>query len=67
MDGITDPERLRNYMIVNEYPENLRKNDGHVSLTNIQLSEKYDLSERQIQNIVYKWRQKYRQVNNVSE
>lgn len=64
-DGITDPERLRNYMIVNDYYERLEKNRGRSSNTVIEVAEIYNISERQIQNILYKWSGKYKEASNV--
>ena len=66
-DGITDPERLRNYMIVNDYYERLEKNRGRSSNTVIEVAETYNISERQIQNILYKWSGKYREAGNVAK
>jgi len=66
-DGITDPERLRNYMIVNDYYEKLEKNRGRSSNTVIEVAETYNISERQIQNILYKWSGKYREASNIAK
>ena len=64
-DDITDLERIRNYLVIEEYYTLLRENNGISYLTLIQLSDKYDLTERQIQNIVYKWSDKYKKHSNV--
>ncbi len=64
-DDITDIERIRNYMIIDEYYQLLRENNGISYLTLIQLSDKYDLTERQVQNIVYKWSDKYKKSRNI--
>ncbi len=64
-DNLTDLERLRNYLIIEEYYNLLRDNNGISYLTLIQLSDKYDLTERQIQNIVYKWSDKYKKSSNI--
>ncbi|GIV33513.1 MAG: hypothetical protein KatS3mg031_1048 [Chitinophagales bacterium] len=66
-DGITDPERLRNFMIVHDYYEILAKNNGRSSNTVIELAETYNISERQVQNILYKWSAKYREASNVAK
>jgi hypothetical protein len=66
-DGITDPERLRNYMIVSDYYERLEKNHGRSSNTVIEVAEIYNISERQIQNILYKWSGKYKEASNVAK
>ena len=64
-DGITDPERLRNFMIVKDYYERLKKNNNHSSNTVIEVAEIYYISERQVQNILYKWSDKYKEAQNV--
>ncbi|HXH18720.1 MAG TPA: hypothetical protein VNJ07_06515 [Chitinophagales bacterium] len=65
-DDLTDLERLRNYLIIEEYYELLRENNGISYLTLIQLSDKFELTERQIQNIVYKWSDKYKKSSNIA-
>lgn len=64
-DGITDPERLRNYMIVNDYYELLGEYDHHIGDTIKELSKRYGITTRQIQNILYKWSHKFKECNNV--
>ena len=54
--GIVDPKRLRNYMIIYDFDCMLRKNEGNRTYTFMDLSIKYDISERQAQSIVYKER-----------
>ena len=66
-DDLTDLERIRNYMIIDNYYQLLHENKGISYLTLIQLSDKYDLTERQIQNIVYKWSDKYKKSRNVND
>ena len=65
-DNLTDLERLRNYLIIEDYYELLRENNGISYLTLIQLSDKYELTERQIQNVVYKWSDKYKKSSNIA-
>lgn len=65
-DDITDLERIRNYIIIEDYYTLLRENNGISYLTLIQLSDKYELAERQIQNIVYKWSDKYKKASNIN-
>lgn len=65
-DDITDLERIRNYIIIEDYYSLLRENNGISYLTLIQLSDKYELTERQIQNIVYKWSDKYKKSSNIN-
>ena len=56
--GIVEPKRLRNYMIIYDFDCMLRKNEGNRTYTFMDLSIKYDISERQAQSIVYKERSK---------
>jgi hypothetical protein len=56
--GIVEPKRLRNYMIIFDFDCMLRKNEGNRTYTFMDLSIKYDISERQAQSIVYKERNK---------
>ena len=65
-DGITDPERIRNYMIIQDYHKYLEKNVGHAGKTLEDLSETYNISTRQVQNIVYKWSNKFRASSNIT-
>ena len=54
--GIVEPKRLRNYMIIYDFDNMLRFNKGNRTHTFMDLSIKYDISERQAQSIVYKER-----------
>ena len=65
-DGLTDPERIRNYMIVKDYHRLLERNSGYSGKTLEDLSELYKISTRQVQNIVYKWSNKYRAASNIT-
>ena len=51
--------RIRNYLIILDFDIILKENQGHVTHTFMDLSIKYDLSDRQIQGIVYKYRPKF--------
>ena len=57
--GLCEPTRIRNYLIICDFDTILRANKGHVTHTFMDLSIKYDLSDRQIQGIVYKYRPKF--------
>ncbi len=57
--GLCEPTRIRNYLIICDFDVILRENKGHVTHTFMDLSIKYDLSDRQIQGIVYKYRPKF--------
>ena len=54
--GIVEPKRLRNYMIIYDFDTMLKFNDGNRTHTFMDLSIKFDISERQAQSIVYKER-----------
>ncbi len=57
--GLCEPTRVRNYLIIYDFDRLLKENDGHVTHTFMDLSIKYNLSDRQIQGIVYKYRPKF--------
>ena len=63
--GIIEPKRLRNYLITTDFERILKQNKGHATHTFMDLSIMYDLSERQIQSIVYKQRYKNFKKNNI--
>lgn len=52
--SLIEPRRLRDYMIIKDYADFLKKNDGKICVTMIDLAIKYDISERTVQNILYK-------------
>ena len=56
--GIIEPKRLRNYMIIVDFDRMLSTNNGSRTNTWMDLSIKYNISESQAQNIVYKERKK---------
>ena len=64
--GIVDPKRLRNYMIIYDYDTMQRFNEGNRTHTFMDLSIKYDISERQAQSVVYKERIKERADFNIT-
>jgi hypothetical protein len=59
-DGVLDSKRLRNYMIVLDYYKQLTLNNGHSTKAIVVLAESYGLTPRQVQNIMYKWSDKFR-------
>tara|TARA_R100001443_G_scaffold56834_2_gene67741 strand:- start:1051 stop:1362 length:312 start_codon:yes stop_codon:yes gene_type:complete len=63
--GIIEPKRLRNYVIISDFDKILKENNGHCTHTFMDLSIKYNLSERQIQSIVYKQRYKNKKISNI--
>lgn len=63
--GIIEPKRLRNYLITTDFERILKENNGHATHTFMDLSIIYDLSERQIQSIIYKQRYKNFKKNNI--
>ena len=56
--GMVEPKRLRNYMIIYDFDKLLVSNEGSRTHTFMDLSIKYDITERQAQTIVYKDRKK---------
>lgn len=56
--GIIEPKRLRNYMVIADFDRMLVTNKGSRTHTWMDLSIKYDISESQSQNIVYKERKR---------
>ena len=64
--GIVEPKRLRNYMIIYDFDCMLRTNEGNRTYTFMDLSIKYDISERQAQSIVYKERKKESASENIT-
>ena len=64
--GIIDPRRLRNFMIIADFDKMLVGNQGSRTHTWMDLSIKYDISESQAQNIVYKERKKSQISSNIT-
>ena len=64
--GIIEPKRVRNYMIIVDFDRMLVTNKGNRTCTFMDLSIKYEISESQAQNIVYKERKKSVTINNIS-
>jgi hypothetical protein len=63
--GIIPPKILRNYMMIQDFDKFLIENKGHVGNTFIDLSVKYNLSEKQAKNIVYKQRDRFHPKSNI--
>ena len=64
--GIVEPKRIRNYMIIADFDRMLVGNKGSRTYTWMDLSIKYNISESQAQNIVYKERGKSRASSNIT-
>ena len=64
-EGLLPPKTLRNYMMIYDFDKFIVQNRGHVGNTFIDLSVKYDISEKQAKNIVYKQRDKFIQSSNI--
>jgi|TARA_R110000824_G_scaffold302040_1_gene489974 hypothetical protein len=64
--GIIAPKILRNYMIIYDFDCMLRFNEGNRTHTFMDLSIKYEISERQAQSIVYKERRKQQLTENIT-
>jgi hypothetical protein len=63
--GLCEPTRVRNYMIIKDFDKMLVENKGHCTHTFMDLSIKYELSDRQVQGIVYKYRKKFHHSHNI--
>ena len=63
--GLIDAKRLRNYMVIKDFHSFMNKNDGHSTFTYMDLSIKYDISDRTAQSIIYKERDKFIKKNNI--
>ena len=63
--GVIPPKVLRNYMMIQDFDKFLIDNKGHVGNTFIDLSVKYNISEKQAKNIVYKQRDKFKPESNI--
>ena len=64
--GVVEPKRLRNYMIIYDFDCLLKFNEGNRTHTFMDLSIKYDISERQAQSVVYKERKKEMTTMNIT-
>ena len=65
--GLCEPTRVRNYLIIKDFDKMLIENNGHCTHTFMDLSIKYDLSDRQVQGIIYKYRRKFHKSHNVKK
>jgi hypothetical protein len=63
--GLIPPKTLRNYMMIHDFDKFIVDNKGHVGNTFIDISVKYDISEKQAKNIVYKQRKKFKPNSNI--
>ena len=63
--GVIPPKVLRNYMMIKDFDKYIVENRGHVGNTFIDISIKYDISEKQAKNIVYKQREKFNPNKNI--
>jgi hypothetical protein len=64
--GLIPPKKVRNYMIVNDFDHLLVSNEGNRTHTFMDISIKYEITERQAQTIVYKERGKHSPKYNIS-
>tara|TARA_Y100001963_G_scaffold130220_2_gene186283 strand:- start:62 stop:403 length:342 start_codon:yes stop_codon:yes gene_type:complete len=63
--GIIRPITLRNYIIVNDFYIKLRENEGHMTHTFMDIGIEYELSERQVQSIIYDFQKKFQSNANI--
>ena len=52
-------------MVVTDYPKMLKENEGHSTHTFMDLSIKYDISDRTAKNIVYAKKKTFRVESNI--
>ena len=57
-NGTIKPIILRNQLIIFDFYNKLKDNDGHMNHTFMDISIEYNLSERQIQTIIYEYQKK---------
>jgi hypothetical protein len=65
-NGTIKPVTLRNYLIIQDFYKKLKINNGHMNHTFMDISIEYNLSERQIQTIIYEYQKKLQVKNNIS-
>lgn len=63
--GLVDPKQLRDYMVIKDYKKIIEQNAGHKTYTFMDLSIKYDISDRTAQTIVYRGKDKFKRENNI--
>tara|TARA_R110000744_G_scaffold89619_2_gene174191 strand:+ start:2972 stop:3292 length:321 start_codon:yes stop_codon:yes gene_type:complete len=64
--GLIKPITLRNYLITQDFYKQLRLNEGHMTHTFMDMSIEYNLSERQIQTIIYEYQKKFQSKENIT-
>ena len=64
--GMIEPKRIRDYMVIADFDKLLSSNEGNRTHTFMDLSIKYELTERQCQNIVYRKRKVSSAAYNIS-
>jgi|TARA_B110000259_G_C13645209_1_gene253972 hypothetical protein len=64
-NGTIRPVALRNYLIIQDFYAKLKINNGHMNHTFMDMSIEYELSERQIQTIIYEYQKKLQPKNNL--
>ena len=63
--GLIEPRKLRDYMIIRDFDRILLENENNYTYTYMDISIKYDVSERTIQNIIHKHKRKYNKDYNI--
>ena len=64
-NGLIDPKQLRDHMVISDYGKIIEENAGHKTFTFMDLSIKYDISDRTAQTIVYRAKHKFKNENNI--
>jgi hypothetical protein len=63
--GLIEPRKIRDYMIIQDFDKILKSNENNYTFTYMDISIKYDVSERTIQNIIYKHKRKFNKDYNI--
>tara|TARA_R100001440_G_scaffold23837_1_gene38758 strand:- start:763 stop:1080 length:318 start_codon:yes stop_codon:yes gene_type:complete len=63
--GLIEPRKIRDYMIIQDFDKILKSNENNYTFTYMDISIKYDVSERTIQNIIYKHKRKFHKDYNI--
>lgn len=61
-DGILCLKVIRNFLVVKDYMEALQKHNNFSMKAAEEIAQKYGMTSRQIQNIIYKWEGRFRKM-----
>ncbi len=63
--GLIDSKKLRDFMVIKDFSKMMEDNNQSSTYTFMDLSIKYDISDRTAQSIVYRERHKFLKKNNI--